>query len=76
VSPMQSRNSGRNAGTYLTRRDGLTGSQARLRLPTACVVHRLTGAIETALARAPFADREWGAPAFHPPRRLLLFHHP
>ena len=48
-----------NAGTYLTRRDGLAGSQARLRLPTACVVHRLTGAIETALARAPFADREW-----------------
>ena len=41
------------------RRDGLAGSQARLRLPTASVVRQLTSAIETAIARAPSVDLEW-----------------
>jgi hypothetical protein len=41
------------------RLDGLAASQARLRLPTASVVRHLTGAIETAMARAPGVDFEW-----------------
>jgi hypothetical protein len=41
------------------RRDGLAGSQARLRLPTAAVIRQLSSAFETAIARAPDVDLDW-----------------
>jgi hypothetical protein len=41
------------------RRDALAASQARLHLLTPSVIRHLTGAIETAVARAPRADLEW-----------------
>ena len=41
------------------RRDALASTHARLRLPTASVIRHLSGAIETAIARAPGADLEW-----------------
>src|SRR4029079_12666486 len=41
------------------RRDGLAGSHARLRLPTAAVLRRLSDALETAIVRAPDVDLDW-----------------
>jgi hypothetical protein len=41
------------------RRDGLSATQAQLHLPTPAVIRQLTGAFETAIARAPNADLEW-----------------
>jgi hypothetical protein len=43
------------------RRDALAANEARLHLPTAAVVDHLTGAIQTAIARAPGDDAnfEW-----------------
>ncbi len=46
-------------GTPPIRHDGLAETQARLRLPTASVVRQITGAIETAIHRAPGGDLEW-----------------
>jgi hypothetical protein len=41
------------------RKDGLAGSHARLRLPTAAVIQQLSSAFETAIAKAPEADLDW-----------------
>jgi len=41
------------------RRDGLAGSHARLRLPSAAVIHQLSAAFETAIAKAPDANLDW-----------------
>jgi hypothetical protein len=41
------------------RRDGLAGSHARLRLPSASVIHQLSAAFETAIDKAPEANLDW-----------------
>src|SRR5262245_45484730 len=41
------------------RRDGLAGSHARLRLPSAAVIHQLSAAFESAIAKAPGANLDW-----------------
>ena len=41
------------------RRDGLAGSHARLRLPSAAVIQQLSAAFETAIAKAPEANLDW-----------------
>jgi hypothetical protein len=41
------------------RRDGLSGSHARLRLPSPAVIKQLSSAFETAIARAPAVDLDW-----------------
>jgi hypothetical protein len=41
------------------RRDGLAGSHARLRLPSAAVIRQLSAAFQTAIARAPNVDLDW-----------------
>jgi hypothetical protein len=41
------------------RRDGLAGSHARLRLPSAAVIHQLSAAFESAIAKAPEANLDW-----------------
>lgn len=41
------------------RRDGLAKTQSRLHIPTSAVIRQITGAIETAIARAPEANLEW-----------------
>ncbi len=41
------------------RRDGLAGSHARLRLPSAAVIQQLSAAFETAIAKAPDANLDW-----------------
>jgi hypothetical protein len=41
------------------RRDGLAGSHARLRLPSAAVIQQLSSAFETAIAKAPEANLDW-----------------
>jgi hypothetical protein len=41
------------------RRDGLAGSHARLRLPSAAVIRQLSTAFHTAIARAPNVDLDW-----------------
>jgi hypothetical protein len=41
------------------RRDGLAGSHARLRLPSAAVIQQLSAAFETAIAKAPEASLDW-----------------
>jgi hypothetical protein len=41
------------------RRDGLAGSHARLRLPSAAVIQQLSTAFETAIAKAPEANLDW-----------------
>ena len=41
------------------RRDGLAGSHARLRLPSAAVIKQLSSAFETAIARAPDVNLDW-----------------
>jgi hypothetical protein len=41
------------------RRDGLAGSHARLRLPSAAVIKQLSSAFETAIARAPEVNLDW-----------------
>jgi hypothetical protein len=41
------------------RRDALAAAQARLHLLSSSVIRQLTGAIDTAIARAPAADLEW-----------------
>ena len=41
------------------RRDGLARSHARLRLPSATVIQQLSGAFETAIAKAPEVDLDW-----------------
>ena len=41
------------------RRDGLAGSHARLRLPTAAVIQQLSDAFGTAIVRAPDVDLDW-----------------
>jgi len=41
------------------RRDGLAGSHARLRLPSAAVIQQLSSAFETAIAKAPEVNLDW-----------------
>jgi hypothetical protein len=41
------------------RRDGLSRSHARLRLPSAAVIRQLSTAFQTAIARAPNVDLDW-----------------
>jgi hypothetical protein len=41
------------------RRDGLSGSHARLRLPSPAVIKQLSSAFETAIARAPGVNLDW-----------------
>jgi hypothetical protein len=41
------------------RRDGLSGSHARLRLPSAAVIRQLSAAFQSAIARAPDVDLDW-----------------
>lgn len=41
------------------RQDGLAGSHARLRLPSAAVIQQLSAAFETAIAKAPEANLDW-----------------
>jgi hypothetical protein len=41
------------------RRNGLAGSHARLRLPSAAVIKQLSSAFETAIARAPDVNLDW-----------------
>lgn len=54
-------------GTPPIRQDGLAETQARLRLPSAAVVHQITGVIQTAIRHAPGGNLDWV--------RQHFFHH-